>query len=314
MISTSGANVTFGTSVVFTATVISISGPTPTGQVQFLDGTNPIGSGTLSTSGVDFSLNYKIPHFDLGSVNPGEFKVGLNTTYTSTYNNNATPGQPGSTVIKYAGTFSPQFGNIARWRGTATFNWNKGGWGAQWQARFIGSLTALNVDQATGANAPMGGTVYHNVALDYAVPSILETPEWVTPTTIESTIIKDKFVPVSQLCAGNFAGITESVVHYGGNKNPEWITCMNEESSVEMAIGYAKIEGKPPLVCAHATVGLQHAAMGIYDAWCDRVPVYMMLGNTQDTNQREDNAGERKGKAFVNLCSTGAAHFWIIVI
>jgi len=82
------------------------------------------------------------------------------------------------------------------------------------------------------------------------------------------------------MCVGNFAGITESVVHYGGNKNPEWITCMNKESSVEMAIGYAKIEGKPPLVCAHATVGLQHAAMGIYDAWCDRVPVYMLLGNT----------------------------------
>jgi iron complex outermembrane receptor protein len=128
--------------------------------------------GTLSTSGVDFTVNYRIPHFDLGSVNPGNFKFGYNTTYTSTYNNNATPGQPGSSVIKYAGTFSPQFGNIARWRGTATFNWNKGGWGAQWQTRFIGSLTALNVDQATGANAPMGGTVYHNVALDYVVPTI----------------------------------------------------------------------------------------------------------------------------------------------
>jgi D-xylose transport system substrate-binding protein len=37
------------------------------------------------------------------------------------------------------------------------------------------------------------------------VPSILETPEWVTPTTIESTIIKDKFVPAAQLCAGSFA-------------------------------------------------------------------------------------------------------------
>ena len=88
--------------------------------------------------------------------------------------------------------------------------------------------------------------------------------------------------------AGNFAGIIESVVHYGGNKNPEWLTCMNEESSVEMAIGYAKVEGKPALVCAHATVGLQHAAMGIYDAWCDRVPVYMMLGNTQDSAERND--------------------------
>jgi thiamine pyrophosphate-dependent acetolactate synthase large subunit-like protein len=88
--------------------------------------------------------------------------------------------------------------------------------------------------------------------------------------------------------AGNFAGIIESVVHYGGNRSPEWLTCMNEESSVEMAIGYAKIEGRPALVCAHATVGLQHAAMGIYDAWCDRVPVYMMLGNTQDSAERND--------------------------
>jgi hypothetical protein len=128
--------------------------------------------GTLSTSGVDFTVNYRIPHFDFGSVNPGDFKVGYNTTYTSTYNNNATPGQPGSSVIKYAGTFSAQFGNIARWRGTATLNWNKNNFGAQWQTRFIGSLTALNIDQTTGANVPMGGTVYHNVALDYAVPSI----------------------------------------------------------------------------------------------------------------------------------------------
>jgi len=51
-IATSSANVTFGTSVVFTATVISISGPAPTGQVQFLDGTNPIGAATLSASGI----------------------------------------------------------------------------------------------------------------------------------------------------------------------------------------------------------------------------------------------------------------------
>ena len=49
-----------------------------------------------------------------------------------------------------------------------------------------------------------------------------------------------------------------------------------------MAHGYAKIEGKPMLVLAHGTVGLQHASMAIYNAWCDRVPVYMMVGNTLD--------------------------------
>jgi D-xylose transport system substrate-binding protein len=37
------------------------------------------------------------------------------------------------------------------------------------------------------------------------VPSILLTPEWVTPSTVQSTVIKDGFVPASQLCAGKFA-------------------------------------------------------------------------------------------------------------
>jgi hypothetical protein len=37
---------------------------------------------------------------------------------------------------------------------------------------------------------------------NYAVPSVLETPEWVTPQTIESTVVKDNFVPASQICSG----------------------------------------------------------------------------------------------------------------
>jgi acetolactate synthase-1/2/3 large subunit len=88
------------------------------------------------------------------------------------------------------------------------------------------------------------------------------------------------------MCASSFIGIHESVLNYAGNKNPEAIACTHEEISVAMANGYAKIEGKPVLVCAHATVGLQHAVMAVYDAWCDRVPVYLVLGNTNDAAQR----------------------------
>ena len=62
-------------------------------------------------------------------------------------------------------------------------------------------------------------------------------------------------------------------------QSPELLTCCHEESSVAMAHGYAKIEGKPMLIMAHGTVGLQHASMAIYNAYCDRVPVYIMLGN-----------------------------------
>src|SRR5687768_2172261 len=80
----------------------------------------------------------------------------------------------------------------------------------------------------------------------------------------------------------SFRGLHESVINYGGNKSPELITCCHEESAVAMAHGYFKAEGKPIAVMAHGTVGLQHASMAIYNAWCDRVPVYVILGNHAD--------------------------------
>src|SRR6266550_2285922 len=84
----------------------------------------------------------------------------------------------------------------------------------------------------------------------------------------------------------SFRGLHESIVNYGGNHAPEMITCMHEESAVAMAHGYYKAEGKPMLVAAHGTVGLQHASMALYNAWCDRVPVYMVIGNYNDAAVR----------------------------
>jgi thiamine pyrophosphate-dependent acetolactate synthase large subunit-like protein len=83
-----------------------------------------------------------------------------------------------------------------------------------------------------------------------------------------------------------FRGLQESIVNYGGNTRPEFITCCHEESAVAMAHGYFKVEGKPIGVLAHGTVGLQHASMAIYNAYCDRVPVYIVLGNTLDAAMR----------------------------
>jgi len=84
----------------------------------------------------------------------------------------------------------------------------------------------------------------------------------------------------------SFRGLHESLINYGGNAKPELITCCHEESSVAMAHGYYKVEGKPMMAMVHGTVGLQHAAMAIYNAYCDRVPVYVVAGNSIDATER----------------------------
>ena len=86
-----------------------------------------------------------------------------------------------------------------------------------------------------------------------------------------------------------FRGIQESVINYGGNSKPEFITCCHEESSVAMGHGYFKVEGKPMLIFAHGTVGLQHASMAVYNAFCDRVPVFLVLGNNLNAATRRSN-------------------------
>ncbi len=98
-----------------------------------------------------------------------------------------------------------------------------------------------------------------------------------------------KQIGLEYICANpgsSFRALHESIVNYGGNSQPELITCCHEESSVAMAHGFAKIAGKPIGVMAHGTVGLQHAAMAVYNAYCDRVPVYMIVGNTLDATER----------------------------
>src|ERR1700722_18087381 len=84
----------------------------------------------------------------------------------------------------------------------------------------------------------------------------------------------------------SFRGLHESVINYGGNENPEFITCCHEESAVAMAHGYSKIEGKPMAVFLHGDVGLQHASMAIFNAFCDRAPVYLIVGNALEINSR----------------------------
>lgn len=103
-------------------------------------------------------------------------------------------------------------------------------------------------------------------------------------------------------CPGStFRGLQESFIDYGANKRPEWLTCLHEEVSVGMAHGYAKVAGKPMAAIVHGTVGTQHAAMAIYNAYCDRVPMLIFTGNAGPLNER------RPGVEWFHSVQDGAA-------
>lgn len=102
-----------------------------------------------------------------------------------------------------------------------------------------------------------------------------------------------KSLDITYVCANpgsSFDSLHESVINYGGNKMPEFLTCCHEEAAVAMGHGYFKIEGKPIMMLLEGAVGLQHASMAIYNAYADRVPVYIVVGNYADDLRRAPGA------------------------
>jgi acetolactate synthase I/II/III large subunit len=95
---------------------------------------------------------------------------------------------------------------------------------------------------------------------------------------------------LSMNCASSFRGLHEAVVNNANNTKPEILNCPHEDIAVHMAQGYAKIAGKPMAMICHGVVGLQHATMAMYNAWCDRVPVIVMGGNIVEANKRAPGA------------------------
>ena len=93
-----------------------------------------------------------------------------------------------------------------------------------------------------------------------------------------------KYLPANP--ASSYRAIHESLIDYGKNTMPEFLTCMHEESAVGVAHGYYKIANKPLMTLCHGTVGLMHATMNIYNAFCDRVPVIVVNGNDLDAAHR----------------------------
>jgi len=74
-----------------------------------------------------------------------------------------------------------------------------------------------------------------------------------------------------------FRGLHDSLVNYG-DRRPEHILTNHEEIAVALAHGYAKAKGRPMAAIVHDIVGLQHASMAIFNAFCDRAPILVLGG------------------------------------
>ncbi len=118
------------------------------------------------------------------------------------------------------------------------------------------AVSALERPAPAGANAPgFGSDVIAEALRSLDIPYIALTP------------------------GASYRGLHDSIVNYLGNATPQMLLCLHEEAAVAIAQGYAKVTGKAMAAAVHSNVGLLHASMAMFNAWCDRMPV-LVLGAT----------------------------------
>src|SRR6202050_479102 len=118
------------------------------------------------------------------------------------------------------------------------------------------SIAALERPRPAGVNAPaFGSDVVAETLRALDIPYIALTP------------------------GASYRGLHDSIVNYLGNSSPQMLLCLHEEAAVAIAHGYAKVTGKAMATAVHSNVGLMHASMAMFTAWCDRMPV-VVLGAT----------------------------------
>ena len=118
------------------------------------------------------------------------------------------------------------------------------------------TIGALERPAQAGVNAPgFGSDVVADTLRALDIPYIAVTP------------------------GASYRGLHDSIVNYLGNTTPQMLLCVHEESAVAIAHGYAKVTGKTMAAAVHSNVGLQHATMAIFNAWCVRMPI-LVLGAT----------------------------------
>src|SRR6516164_1013552 len=114
--------------------------------------------------------------------------------------------------------------------------------------------------------------------IDRPVPGAPSNRVWGSDAI--AAVLREIEIPYVALNPGaSYRGLHDSLVNYLGNTRPRMLLCLHEESAVALPHGWAKVTGRPMGAIVHSNVGLMHATMAIFNAWCDRMPI-IILGAT----------------------------------
>ncbi len=124
----------------------------------------------------------------------------------------------------------------------------------------------------------MTSPTYSTPHNDVPVPAEPGTEFWGSDAIAQC--LREMQVPYLALNPGaSYRGLHDSLVNHLGNHAPQMLLCLHEEVAIAVAHGYAKTSGRMMGAVVHSNVGLMHATMAVFNAWCDRAPV-LMLGAT----------------------------------
>ena len=142
---------------------------------------------------------------------------------------------------------------------------------ADWRSPILPNSKLDSAKTPTTADAGLA-------ALDRPVPAGVNAAGFGSDVVADA--LRSLDIPYIALNPGaSYRGLHDSLVNYLGNERPQMLLCLHEESAVAIAHGYAKVTGKALAVAVHSNVGLMHATMAIFNAWCDRMPM-VILGAT----------------------------------
>ncbi|MES2561158.1 MAG: thiamine pyrophosphate-dependent enzyme [Pseudomonadota bacterium] len=121
---------------------------------------------------------------------------------------------------------------------------------------------------------PLDAAIVHDSPLPIEPDAEFWGSDWI------AAIVRELDIPYIALVPGSsYRGLHDSIVNYLGNRAPQMILTIHEETAVAIAHGYSKASDRMMASAVHANIGLMRATMAVYNAWCDRAPI-LMLGAT----------------------------------